>query len=142
MKSLFRCSIEADHSAVPICHAVGRRAQRRSRRAVGPRAMARLVLDRSEHAGMLARSKEVILALDSQHGIYRERVSAAALRSGEGRFIEPKADSQPWRRELVFMPHSRPSPRWPRTAQSGGGRSFAPIRPSRQKITRGAYSAE
>jgi hypothetical protein len=36
--------------------------------------MARLVLDRSEHAGMLARSKEVILALDSQHGIYRERI--------------------------------------------------------------------
>ncbi len=43
--------------------------------------MARLVLDRSEHAGMLARSKEVILALDSQHGIYRERVSADAARS-------------------------------------------------------------
>ena len=72
MKSLFRCSIEADHSAVPICHPGARRAQRRSRRAVGPRAMARLVLDRSEHAGMPARSKEVILALDSQHGIYRD----------------------------------------------------------------------
>ena len=53
MKLLFRCSIEADHSAVPICHPVGRRAQRRSRRAVGPRAMARLVLDRGEHAGTL-----------------------------------------------------------------------------------------
>jgi hypothetical protein len=40
--------------------------------------MARLVLDRSEHAGMLARSKEVILALDSQHGIYRDPGSTTA----------------------------------------------------------------
>jgi hypothetical protein len=37
--------------------------------------MARLGLDRSEHAGMLARSKEVILALDSQHGIYRDTLN-------------------------------------------------------------------
>ena len=44
--------------------------------------MAHLVLDRSEHAGMLARSKEVILALDSQHGIYRERQAADSPASG------------------------------------------------------------
>jgi hypothetical protein len=51
--------------------------------------MARLVLDRSEHAGMLARSKEVILALDSQHGIYRERNSPIPADPGEGLFTEP-----------------------------------------------------
>ncbi len=51
--------------------------------------MARLVLDRSEHAGMLARSKEVILALDSQHGIYREHVYAIPRR-GPGRVLLPQ----------------------------------------------------
>ena len=35
---------------------------------------------------MLARSKEVILALDSQHGIYRERNSADAVRDRKARF--------------------------------------------------------
>jgi hypothetical protein len=54
--------------------------------------MARLVLDRSEHAGMLARSKEVILALDSQHGIYRERYGAVEYRLAE----------------RVLLPQSRP----------------------------------
>jgi hypothetical protein len=33
---------------------------------------------------MLARSKEVILALDSQHGIYRERYLAVGAQVGEG----------------------------------------------------------
>jgi hypothetical protein len=41
------------HSAVPICPLAGRRAQRRPRRVAGPRAPARLVLDRGEHAGTL-----------------------------------------------------------------------------------------
>jgi hypothetical protein len=55
VKPLFRCSVEADHSAVPICHPVGRRAQpgSRSTPACSPR------------------SKEAILPLDSQHGICR-----------------------------------------------------------------------
>jgi hypothetical protein len=46
--------LETDHSAVPICHHVSRRAQRRSRRAAGPRATVRLVLDGSEHADTLS----------------------------------------------------------------------------------------
>jgi hypothetical protein len=69
--------------------------------------MARLVVDRSEHAGVLARSKEVILALDSQHGIYRERVSAVTVSPGEGPLTEPTAAAQPGQRELVFAPLTR-----------------------------------
>src|SRR5258708_34929013 len=36
-----------------------------------------------------------------------------AARPGEGHLTEPIADIQPARRELVFMPHSRP---WPGTS--------------------------
>src|SRR5208283_1340212 len=45
--------LETDHSAVPICQHVSRRAQRRSRRAAGPCTAVHLVLDRSEHADTL-----------------------------------------------------------------------------------------
>jgi hypothetical protein len=36
--------------------------------------IARLVLDRSERAGMLKQINEGNLALDGQHGIYRDRM--------------------------------------------------------------------
>ena len=40
--------------------------------AAGPRASARLVLDRSEHAGTLRQIDGADPALDRQHGIYRD----------------------------------------------------------------------
>ena len=46
--------LETDHSAVPICQHVSRRAQRWSRRAADPRTAVRLVLDGSEHADTLS----------------------------------------------------------------------------------------
>jgi hypothetical protein len=46
---------------------------------VGPRATARLVLDCSEHAGMLSRIDGAFLALDTEHGIYREQLSSLSL---------------------------------------------------------------
>jgi hypothetical protein len=68
--------LETDHSAVPIRPYVSRRAQRRSRRAAGPRTAVRLVLDGSEHADTLSQipgCQNQHPALDRQHGIYRDR---------------------------------------------------------------------
>jgi hypothetical protein len=57
---------------------------------------------------MLARSKEVILALDSQHGIYRERVSPIASGRNDGPLSDHRAGGRPARQELVFMPPKLP----------------------------------
>ena len=69
--------LETDHSAVPICQHVSRRAQRWSRRAAGPRTAVRLVLDGSEHADTLSHIRgcqNQHPALDRQHGIYRDEL--------------------------------------------------------------------
>ena len=71
---LSRRSIGAGHSAVPICRPVGRREQRRSRRAAGPRAIARLVLDCSEHAGMLCQIDTGVLGWTRNTVPYREHM--------------------------------------------------------------------
>lgn len=61
----------AAHSAVPIGDVVSRRAQGQSRRAEGPRAPARRVLDWREHAGSLRDVVDGCPLLDVKHGIYR-----------------------------------------------------------------------
>src|SRR5271170_813560 len=71
MNPIFRCSIGNRSFRCPDLTFRGQRAERRSRRAGGPRAIARLVLDRREHAGTLGQIKEKPdPALDRQHGIY------------------------------------------------------------------------
>jgi hypothetical protein len=47
------------------------------------------------------------------------RVSPVAPRPREGLLTEPTAGAQPWPRERVFMPHSRPCQREEATARSG-----------------------
>jgi|SRR6516165_6214892 len=47
-------------------------------------------------------------------GVCYRRVSLIPMRPGEGRLTEPTAVTQPWRRELVFMPHSGPCRSKPR----------------------------
>ena len=49
------------------------------------------------------------------------------VRPGEGPFTEPRADAQPWRPELVFMPLKRPCARDGGTAQVGGLPTFADL---------------
>jgi hypothetical protein len=57
---------------------------------------------------MLARSKEVILALDSQHGIYRERQAAGEPANPVGREV----------------PHNGPTPMGRKSAELGGKEPF------------------
>jgi hypothetical protein len=74
MNPIFRCSIGNRSFRRPDLIFRDQRAQRRSRRAGGPRAIARLVLDRREHAGTLGQIKEKPdPALDRQHGIYPDQ---------------------------------------------------------------------
>ena len=61
---------------------IGRRAQRRSRRVVDPRAIARLVLDCSEHAGMLRQIDTGFLDWTSEHGIYRNQRNTPGKMAG------------------------------------------------------------
>jgi len=46
-------------------------------------------------------------------------------RPGEGRFTQPKAATQAGRRELVFMPLSRPSKQGKQATASGQYRSMS-----------------
>ena len=50
--------------------------------------------------------------------VHYRRISPVAAHSGEGLFTERRTAAQPWRRELVFMPHRRrrASPRRERIA--------------------------
>jgi len=78
--------LETDHSAVPICQHVSRRAQRWSRRAAGPRTAVRLVLDGSEHADTLSHIRgcqNQHPALDRQHGIYRDTTDDVSKALGD-----------------------------------------------------------
>ena len=79
--------LETDHSAVPICQHVSRRAQRWSRRAAGPRTAVRLVLDFSEHADTLSQiqgCQNQHPTLDRQHGIYPDQRPLSWGRLTEG----------------------------------------------------------